>query len=537
MNYFQTRTIWFTGASGEWQPSDAIKGNFAVNYAEATYHQDARLATYRIANTNQLAYTYDLSPGGFTYFDFANPSYAFDPANYKQYEYGTTTDDNKERALTAKANIGYNSDARDLGFGAQAGVYARFLDRNYDYTYENYRPATGTNFLLSDVYAGALYQPYNGSGQSILFVDPSAAEDFFNANRSGFNPNGANEGNSLGSDYSLSEDIYAGYAIGRFATDRLTLIAGMRYEKTELTTGSNALRDGTYTYTQASQNYDDWLPSAQLTFDVTPSLRIRAAFSKTIGRPNYDDLAERSTISINSTTDAVTISSGNPGLKPRRSNNYDLSFEYYWGRSLFAVALFQKDVSDDILTIRNKADEVFDGALQPVTRVRPANVDSIKIKGIALNVVVPKFSFLPSPLNGLGFSANVTLLDPTPPSIAMSDGTLRRLPYLFEAANTVGNVKLFYTVGAVTLQGAWNYRSPILFSVSTSDPLQDRIYESSNTFDAQLRVKLRKGITVVAQGKNLTNERPRRLIGPNFGLLREELDNGRAYYLGAVFKF
>lgn len=536
VEYFQRRTIWYAGANGEWSPSRKIRVNFAVNYAEATYHQDARLATYRIANTNQLAYTYHLTPGGFAYFDFANPSYAFDPGRYSQFEYGTTADDNKERALTAKADIGYNADADDLGLGVQAGVYSRFMKRGYDFTADNYRLATGTNFLLSDVHAGALFQPYNGGGQSMLFVDPRAAERDFENNRSRFTANSANAANSLGSDFTLSEDIYANYAMARFATDRLKLIGGVRYEKTDLKTGSNALRGGVYTFRQVRQSYDDWLPSAQLTFDVTPSLRVRAAYSKTIGRPNYDDLAERAAISVNNSTGAVSITSGNPGLKPRHSDNYDLSVEYYWGRSLFSVGLFRKDVSNDILTVANTADELFDGVVQPVTRVRPTNVNNLSVKGIELNAVVPELAFLPKPFDGLGFSANLTLLDPTPPTIAMANGSLRRLPYLFEASNTVANVKLFYTIGPITLQGAWNHRSPILFSVSTSDPLQDRIYESSDTFDAQLRIKLMDGITMVAQGKNLTNDRPRRMIGPDFGLLREELDNGRAYYLGAVFK-
>jgi outer membrane receptor protein involved in Fe transport len=153
-------------------------------------------------------------------------------------------------------------------------------------------------------------------------------------------------------------------------------------------------------------------------------------------------------------------------------------------------------------------------------------------------MVVPRLQFLPKPLDGLGFSANLTLLDPTPASITMSDGvTRRRLTGLFESSDMIANARLFYTIGPVTLQGAWNHRSPILYSVSTADPLQDRQVASSDTFDAQIRIKAIRGITIIGQARNLTNERPQRLTGPDFGLLREELDNGRAYYLGAAFKF
>ncbi|MBV2149875.1 TonB-dependent receptor [Sphingobium sp. AS12] len=539
VEYDQKRTIRYGDFHAELTPSDRLFLNFDLNYAQATYYQDARLATYRIANNNNLVYTYDLTPGGFTYFDMKNPDFAFNPANYKQYEYGTTLDDNKENALTAQANAGFNSHDGDRGFGIQAGGYARFLDRKYDKGVDNYRPVSGTNFLLSDVFSDVPYAPYNGRGQEILFVDPRAAEDFFSSNPNGFAPNPSSAAGSIQSDYGLTEDIYAAYAMGRFATDRLTLTAGLRYEKTDLATTSFNLQDGDFVYGQRTQHYGDWLPSAQLTYDVTRRLRVRAAFSKTIGRPNYDDLAERATITTDSDTGDVRISSGNPGLKPRRSNNYDLSFEYYLSRkTLFSVALFRKEISDEIINVRNQSDEMFDGQLVSVTRVQPVNADKETINGIELNAIVSKLDFLPAPLNGLGFSANLTLLDPTPPSVTMSDDVTRRqLSALVESANTVANVKLFYTVGPVTLQGAWNHRSPMLLTVSTSDPLNDIRYDTSDKFDAQLRVKFNRNVTVVGQIKNITNERPERKTGLDFRLLREQLDNGRAYYVGAVFKF
>jgi hypothetical protein len=52
-----------------------------------------------------------------------------------------------------------------------------------------------------------------------------------------------------------------------------------------------------------------------------------------------------------------------------------------------------------------------------------------------------------------------------------------------------------------------------------------------------VRIRLSRAITVVAQGKNLSDNRPTRMVGPGFGLLSEELENGRAYYLGTLFRF
>lgn len=43
--------------------------------------------------------------------------------------------------------------------------------------------------------------------------------------------------------------------------------------------------------------------------------------------------------------------------------------------------------------------------------------------------------------------------------------------------------------------------------------------------------------TIVAQGKNLSNEAPQRMTGRDFSLLREELDNGRAFTIGAILRY
>ncbi len=537
--YDQTRRMRYADFHGELTPTDRIRADFGVNYAVATYRQDATFATYRIANTPTLAYRYAITPGQFTYFDFATPATVTTAANYRQFEFGTNSDDNRENALSARANVGVNMGSDDRGFGVAAGAYARFLDRRYDFAVDNYRNSATSTLVLTPALAPESYAPYNGRGYRMLFVDPAAARQAFENGRSNFAPNTANVGGNLQSDYRLTEDVTAAYLMARYATDSVRLSAGLRYEGTTLTTASNSLRGVVYTPSQQGQTYRDWLPSAQADWDVTEKLRLRAAFSRTLGRPNYDDLAARETVNVNSSTGAVSITSGNPTLGPRRSDNYDLSLEYYVNRDiLFSAAAFGKRIDDEIVTVRNQATELFDGQQQLVTRIRPVNAGRATVTGVELNAVVSRMRFLPGPLDGLGFSANLTLLDPTPPKVTLADNvTRRRLSGLFESADTVANVKLFYTTGPLMVQGAWNHLSPILYSVSTTDPLQDRRYAASDLFDAQIRLKLDRHWTVVAQGRNLSNFRPQRMFGPGFGLLREEIDNGRAFYIGALVRY
>ncbi|MBB4088193.1 TonB-dependent receptor [Sphingomonas carotinifaciens] len=537
--YDQTRRMRYADFHGELAPTDRIRADFGVNYAIATYRQDATFATYRITNTPNLAYRYEITPGKFTYFDFANPAIVSGAANYKQFEYGTNSDDNRENALTARANIGVNMGSDDRGFGLAAGAYGRFLDRRYDFAVDNFRNTAASTLLLTPALASESYAPYNGRGYRMLFVDPDAARQAFDANRGSFAANPANAGGNLQEDYRLTEDIAAAYLMARYATDTVRLTAGLRYEGTRLTTTSNSLRAGVYTPSQQGQSYRDWLPSAQADWDVSDRLRLRAAFSRTLGRPNYDDLAAREVVNVNSSTGAVSVTSGNPSLNPRRSDNYDISIEYYVNNDvLFSAAAFAKRIDDEIVTVRNQATELFDGQQQLVTRIQPVNAGRATVKGVELNAVVARMRFLPGPLDGFGFSANLTLLDPTPPEVTLADNvTRRRLSGLFESANTVANVKLFYNTGPLMVQGAWNRLSPILYSVSTTDPLQDRRYATSDLFDAQIRLKLDRHWTIVAQGRNLTNFRPQRMFGPGFGLLREEIDNGRAFYIGALVRY
>lgn len=539
--FFQKRGIRYADFHGELAPTAHMLADFGLNYAIATYHQDATTAVFRAPAGTNLAYSYTSGPGRFPQFTFANPGYVFNPANYSLYDYQSVPDDQKEKALTARANLLVNSGAEDRGFGIATGVYARFLDRRYDRDVGDYIPVSGATTLAPFV-APQRYTPYNGNGQSMIFFDPAAVTGFFNANPGKFTANPTNAQTGLQSDYRLTEDIKAAYLMGRYALDTLRLTAGVRYEATDLSTGSYAIttagKTTSLTYGQQGQHYHDWLPSAQLDWSPTDALRLRAAFSRTLARPNYSDLAGRQTIAINSGTNFVTITTGNAQLRPRRSDNYDVSLEYYVNRDvLFSAAGFIKRVRDEILTVSNTGLQPFNGVTTQVTTIQPINASGTVIRGVELNAVVTRMDFLPHPLDGLGFSANVTLLDPTPPSVTMANGTRRQLSSLTESANVVGNVRAFYTLGPVTVQGAWNHLSPLLLTTSTTDPTQDVRYKASDLFDAQVRLRLSRGLTLVAQGKNLSDNRPTRVTGPGFGWLSEELANGRAYYLGALVRF
>lgn len=126
--------------------------------------------------------------------------------------------------------------------------------------------------------------------------------------------------------------------------------AGVRYAHTSVegtgSVGGSATSLGLPV--TATHSYDDWLPSINLNYEVTPNAIVRAAFAKVLARPQLQNLTPGTTsfasgLATNGTAPAVTV--GNPYLSPFRADNYDLSFEYYMGDSgLIAIALFYKDL-------------------------------------------------------------------------------------------------------------------------------------------------------------------------------------------------
>ena len=116
--------------------------------------------------------------------------------------------------------------------------------------------------------------------------------------------------------------------------------------------GINTLAGGNFavpppTPAAGDNSYDNWLPSINLNFAVTPKLLARAAFSKTIARPKIDNLKPGFTIGERPFNPQSAGNFGNPDLRPFAADNYDLSLEWYFAtNSLFSVALFNKELSN-----------------------------------------------------------------------------------------------------------------------------------------------------------------------------------------------
>ncbi|MGZ5928402.1 MAG: TonB-dependent receptor domain-containing protein, partial [Rhizomicrobium sp.] len=316
-------------------------------------------------------------------------------------------------------------------------------------------------------------------------------------------------------------------------------LAGLRYETTGQSINNYQPVPFTSTTnfvaTHTASSYSKLLPSLNLSYDLADDVRLRAAVSQNLARPQYAQLAENSSASQPSGTTA-TESISNPNLRPRQSTNYDLSAEYYPAPGVLAsVAVFDKEIQHEIVTLTSVVpNATIPGVATPVqlTITQAQNVDSARVQGLEVGLSDVKFDFLPGFLSDFGGIGNVSLVSENTPHIRMSDGTLRQLPQLMESSKFVGNVSLFYSHDAWSGELAYNYTSKMPISFDTSNAANDQWWAGISTLDGQVMYKFDETISMRVQVKNITDSRPQKVVGVNQQLNYSALDNGRGYWLG-----
>ncbi|REL38122.1 TonB-dependent receptor [Rhodohalobacter sp. SW132] len=163
-------------------------------------------------------------------------------------------------------------------------------------------------------------------------------------------------------DYDANETLSAAYVMADLDIgSRLSLLFGARYEhfnmdyegsfvlQTQFTgQGQTDLTNPELdTLNTANRSVDHFLPNLQLRYKFTDWLDLRLAYTRTLSRPNYNQLMP----SIFIASDGGTGDAGNPTLEPTVSNNYDAYLSIYENRiGLFTVGGFYKHVDGVILS-------------------------------------------------------------------------------------------------------------------------------------------------------------------------------------------
>lgn len=347
---------------------------------------------------------------------------------------------------------------------------------------------------------------------------------------------------------------------------------GLRYVDTDQSS-TGTLSGGLINNVSAS--YDNWLPSANLSFEVAEDTYIRLAYAKTITRARLDQLAANQNLTFrpqicpdtngDQAPDSVApmfnppanvcfdLGGGNPALQPYRSTSVDISFEHYVSPgTAIIVAGFYKDLSDWVVGLGETADlsqqivnAGFGSFLQANPQVAigqfngPINFSDGSIFGVEGTVRV-NFGDLTDALDGFGGFYSVTYSDAeiTPPGN-------QPIP-IPGYSDLTWSGDVFYEKNGFRAKIAARYRGGFLSEVPNfAGGLEGAEAQSETIVDAQIGYTFEKegsflnGVQVLAEVFNLTNEpfvTQNELFGSNGVALGQSFPSRHEIY-GRTFQF
>ncbi|MDQ2779843.1 MAG: TonB-dependent receptor [Pseudomonadota bacterium] len=324
-------------------------------------------------------------------------------------------------------------------------------------------------------------------------------------------------------DYDLTEKALAAYVMadfdGSIAGLPVQANVGLRsvrtdFKVTTLAQGTDPVLD--------TNKYNNLLPSANIVFHLSRDFLVRAAAARTLQQAGIAELAP--SLFVNFTNRSAT--GGNATLTPTLSNNFDLSFELYGGRSaLISGAVFYKEVKDVVAD--NTVLQTFAGFedLGPIPYTRPSNVGSAKVKGLEFGIQ-RFFDFLPTPFDGLGIIANYTYSD------AKGDGGIPLVGVSKHSYNLIA----LYEKGPLSARVAYNNRDKAAFSFTQGRP--DYVDKRSQ-LDVQIGWDIRKDLSLQFQAQNLDPKKSATVEYSNIGpvALNSYALSERRYSIGLRAKF
>lgn len=224
------------------------------------------------------------------------------------------------------------------------------------------------------------------NGNAMRWISPVKTYQMFVEHPDWFTLNSSAVQNAVQNSKRVLEDVAAAYFRFdlRFWHNRMNMTAGLRYEKTMLEGWSllkdtfaiyqrdakgNLISDGRGGYLRIttdatelnrlqfkergnheSRDYDGLYPSANLNYAFNDNLVARAAYARTLGRPDVRYVVAGITLPVPTDTNATTartIVVGNPGLKPWTADSVHLSLDSYHLKGGFgSVGVYQKQVTN-----------------------------------------------------------------------------------------------------------------------------------------------------------------------------------------------
>lgn len=330
----------------------------------------------------------------------------------------------------------------------------------------------------------------------------------------------------LTNDKQAKESVMAGYLMGNISLGKLSVLGGVRVEKTHMS-GESAVQDPAAGVAitdpvqkiqavwgkrlTVNRDYQNVLPGLHLKYAATRDLLVRASYSSSFGRPSFGSVYPDTRIN----PDSERITQNNPGIQPQVSDNFDLSIERYFEPvGVISAGVFLKEINNfiysSVVRIPAGEDNGFGGDYAGWELATSANGGFARVRGLELNYS-QQLSFLPGIWSGLGVFANYTYLQTEGNygrlTQAPSSALVNFIPRVASAGFSYSRSRYMARINA-------NFTDDYLKAYN-ANPLLMSSRKEKMIVDLKLSYRYSKELSFFADAGNLFNAKDRWYSGPN----------------------
>ncbi|WP_350286454.1 TonB-dependent receptor [uncultured Croceitalea sp.] len=485
---------------------DKLKMNWMASYAKASEDRpNERYAQYELGDAIAISA------------DLINPRYpSFRPTNMADgglanFGFDEITEENQfteEEDMNAFINFELPADFFGQGNGiVKFGGLMRFKDKVRDNNFFEFEPLVGNFDTLADVETQDFTDP------DFLAGSQYAAGSFFSPNFLGsldlFNTesfDGAPVPDEfLRANFDVQEDVYAAYAMAnQKLSDKLSVLAGIRVENTNITAKGNRILDEEELIGEVTDesSYTNILPGVHAKYNFTDRTILRFAWTNTIARPNYVDLVP--TLDVINEDEEIFL--GNSELNPTTSMNFDLMAEHYFTSvGLVSGGIFHKQIDDFIYTsIFETTDDSFGENTTGFNVFQPQNGDSASITGLEFSFQ-RQLDFLPGFAKNFNVFLNYTYITSSADGIRNEDGDERDDLDLPNTSPNMFNGSLAYSGKRMNLRLSANFSDAYIDEIGGRS-FEDRFYDKQFFLDFNAIYAVNKNLSIYLDLNNIVNQ-------------------------------
>ena len=530
----------------KWDASDRFKvdGHIGVETSKYDTPYDDKL--YMRAKGNLVAnYGANGQSASFSY----PGTNLTDPSNYTMDDFYYRSFWNESKLFEGVVNLHYKIDPV---FTVRAGAaYHRFSQSGANYYYDG--NVNGTNGEMRGTSAVGLTDVYTNSVGSWLVGDFDKTFAKFNEyHRLGPKADGTGGAiQDIEQVFTTTEGTFSGFAQldwdGTLFGKHFRGNIGLRGYHTD-TRSQGWIQGNSYAYLGTADvkgHYTGVLPAMNAVMELTPEVLVRFAATQNLNRPGLSSLAAQGTASADKYNDdgtvaadaKITVSRGNPNLKPYKDNTLDLSVEYYFGKiGLLSAGVFQKWITNFFDTKQITSVTTFGQTGVPLSVLKGVTANTpvyefdepvnepgtLTVTGVEL-AAQAQFTFLPKPFDKLGAIGNFTYVH--------ADQALTGI------SPTSFNATLYYETKAWGLRASLNHRSAY-YTGHNTDPMSagTQGYFASTYIDAAAFVNITPKFQLTLDAVNLTNQTNTQFWSQH-RYLYNQTQSGATYLAGFSYKF